>query len=159
VLTFDVPSRPVTVIQMMAEVNSLGSTQFLKSSTRILSLAGQSPADAKRKTEAIAVRLLEYGFPGADLMDANDGEEIVNLAEGPGGLGDRAGAPNSQTAAEYAQRGALIVMFKRTHALPKIRVHCLKQGNPPAWCLQWPTLTSNPSPPAFFEYPAGPAVK
>jgi hypothetical protein len=28
-LTFDVPSRPVTVIQMMAEVNSLGSTQFL----------------------------------------------------------------------------------------------------------------------------------
>jgi hypothetical protein len=40
-------------------------------------------------------------------MDANDGEEIVNLAEEPGGLGDRAGAPNSPTAAEELRKGAL----------------------------------------------------
>jgi hypothetical protein len=46
-------------------------------------------------------------------------------------------------------------MFKRILALPKIRVHCLKQGNPLAWCLQWLTLTLNPSPPMFFEDPAG----
>jgi hypothetical protein len=46
-------------------------------------------------------------------------------------------------------------MFKRMHALPKIRMHYLMQGNPPAWCLQWPTLTSNPSTPMFFEEPAG----
>jgi hypothetical protein len=58
VLTFDVPSPPLTVVQMMAEVRGLGCTQFLKSSTRILSLAGLSPADANRKTEATAVRLL-----------------------------------------------------------------------------------------------------
>jgi hypothetical protein len=89
-------------------------------------------------------------------MDANDGEEIVNLAEVLGGLGDRARAPNSPTAAEeYSKRGALIAMFKRMHALPKNRVHCLKQGNLPAWCLQWPTFTSNPSTPVFFEDPAG----
>jgi hypothetical protein len=35
VLTVDVPSRPMTVIQMMAEIDSLGCIQFLKSSTRI----------------------------------------------------------------------------------------------------------------------------
>jgi hypothetical protein len=46
-------------------------------------------------------------------------------------------------------------MFKRIHAPPKITVHCLKQGKPPAWCIQWPTLTSNPSTPVFFEDPAG----
>jgi hypothetical protein len=46
-------------------------------------------------------------------------------------------------------------MFKRVHAPPKITVRCLKQGNPPAWCIQWPTWTSNPSTPVFFEDPAG----
>jgi hypothetical protein len=46
-------------------------------------------------------------------------------------------------------------MFKRIHAIPKIRVHCLKEGNPPAWCLQWPTFSSKPSTPVFFEDPVG----
>jgi hypothetical protein len=114
----------------MAEVNRLGSTQFLKSSTRTLRVAGLSPADAKRKTEAISVLLLQCGFRGADLKDTNDGEEIVNLAEVPGGLGDKASPPNSPTAAEeYAKRGALVAMFKRMHVLPKTRMHGLKQGN------------------------------
>jgi hypothetical protein len=89
-------------------------------------------------------------------MDEHDGEEIVNLAEDRGGLGDKASVPNSPTAAEECtKRGALVAMFKRMLALPKIRVHCLKQRNPLAWCLQWPTLTLNPSPPVFFEDPAG----
>jgi hypothetical protein len=72
VLTINVSSRPVTEIQMMAEVNHLGSNQFLKSLTRILRLAGVSPADAKRKTEAITVRLPLYVFRGADLVTSPD---------------------------------------------------------------------------------------